>query len=116
MNQDDKKKLDTYTERVATLLKEKKEIDDEIGELVAEAADKLGLRKGNIRKAAKERNMDELERADQRQREEEMDQIRNALGILADTPLGEAAVSTKEKGGRTSKQVKKLADQAGAAC
>lgn len=113
MNKDEKKQLDSYTERVAKLLTDKKEIDDEIGELVAEAAEKLGLRKSNIRKGAKERNMDALDRADQRQREEEMDQIRSALGILADTPLGEAAVDTPTKKG-TTKQVKKIAEETGA--
>lgn len=114
MNKDEKKHLDSATERIATLFREKKEIDDEIAEIVAECAEKTGLRKGNIRKAARERNMDELGRADKRLVEEELDQIRSALGILADTPLGEAAAdaSTKKKG--TSKQVKKIAEETGA--
>lgn len=112
MNKDEKKHLDSATERIATLFREKKEIDDEIAEIVAECAEKTGLRKGNIRKAARERNMDELERADKRLVEEELDQIRSALGILADTPLGEAAEASAKNGG-TSKQVKKIADQAG---
>lgn len=112
MNKDDKKYLDSTTERLATLFKDRKELDDEIAEIVSEAAEKLGLRKGNIRKAAKERNMDELDRADRRQVEEELDQIRSALGILADTPLGEAAEASTRKAGR--KTVKKLAEEAGA--
>lgn len=112
MNKDEKKHLDSATERVAQLYRDRKELDDEIAEIVAECAEKTGLRKGSIRKAAKERNMDELERADIRQREEEMDQVRNALGILADTPLGEAAeAKTKRSGNKT---VKKLAEGAGA--
>lgn len=110
MNQDEKRKLETYTKDIGKLLIEKKKLTDRINELVADAADKLKLRKGNVRNAAKERNMSELERADRRAVEEEMDQIRNALGILADTPLGEAAA---KKGG-TSKQVKKIAEQTGA--
>lgn len=110
MNKEEKKQLESYTERIASLYRDKKELDDEINELVAECAEKLALRKGNIRKSAKERNMDELERSDRRQVEEELDQIRSALGILADTPLGEAA--TAKKG--TNKAVKRLADEAGA--
>lgn len=94
MNQDDKAKLKAVCEYVAGRLKEKKEIDDDIAEHIADAAEKLQLRKGNIRKAAKEMLLDELERADRRLNEEELDQIRLALGILADTPLGESAVST----------------------
>lgn len=111
MNKDEKKQLDSYTERIAKLFNDRKEIDDEIAELTAEAAEKLNLRKGNIRKAAKERNMDELERADRRQVEEELDQIRSALGILADTPLGEAAEASTKK---TSKTVRKIAEETGA--
>lgn len=109
MNKDEKKDLDSATERIAALMNDKKEIDDEIAEIVAECAEKTGLRKGNIRKAARERNMDDLERADRRLVEEEMDQIRHALGILADLPLGEAAV---EAG--TKKRVRKIAEAAGA--
>lgn len=108
MNKDEKKNLDTYTERIARLFNERKELDDEIAELVAECAEKLGLRKGNIRKAAKERNMDDLDRADIRQREDELSEMRHALGILADTPLGEAA----KKG--TSRKVREIAEQTGA--
>ncbi len=111
MNKDEKKQLDSATERIATLYRDKKEIDDEIAEIVAECSEKTGLRKGSIRKAAKERNMDDLERADIRQREEEMDQVRAALGILADTPLGEAAETSAKK---ATKTVKKLAEQTGA--
>lgn len=91
MNKDDKKKLSAYAERVARLLTDKKEIDKEINEVLAEAAEKLQLQKGNIRKAAKELNLDAAERADKRAAEEEMEQIRHALGLLADTPLGQAA-------------------------
>lgn len=93
MNQEDRKKLAAATAQVAKLLNDKKEIDDDIAEIVATTAENLGIRKGNIRKAAKELNMDDLERADRRLQEEEMDQIRSALGILADTPLGDAAVN-----------------------
>jgi len=108
MNQDDKAKLKAVCEYVAEQFKKKKEIDDDVAEHIADAAEKLGLRKGNIRKAAKELLMDELERADRRLNEEELDQVRAALGILADTPLGESAVSaattSKPKRGRKPKQ------------
>ena len=112
MNQTEKKQLESYTERVAKLLEEKREIDDEIKELIAEASEKLGLRKGNIRKAAKEWNLSELDRADRRQVEEEMHEIRSALGLLADLPLGEAAMDATGK--KTSRRVKKIAEEAGA--
>lgn len=111
MNKDEKKQLDSYTERIAKLFNDRKEIDDEIAELTAEAAEKLNLRKGNIRKAAKERNMDDLDRADIRQREDELSEIRHALGILADLPLGEAAEASARK---PSKAVRKIAEETGA--
>lgn len=106
MTEDEKRKLKAVAEYVAGRLREKQEIDDDINEHIADAAEKLQLRKGNIRKAAKEMLLTDTDRADKRLVEEELDQIRHALGILADTPLGEAATvaATPKKRGRKPRQ------------
>lgn len=110
MTEDEKKKLNDVVNQVAELLEQKAQIDDDIAEIVADAAEKLQLRKGNIRKAAKEMLLTETDRADKRLIEEELDQIRNALGILADTPLGEAATAASEKPKRRGRAAKAADD------
>jgi hypothetical protein len=103
MNAEDKKKLNAATAQIAKLYLEKKDIDDQIAEIVATTAEKLNYGKRNIRNAAKELNLTDVQRADKRLQEEELDQIRNALGILADTPLGQAAVPANDSDKKASR-------------
>lgn len=97
MNTEDKKKLDHIVGRVAELEAQKKDIGEEIKELCEEAKDKLGRNPKVIKQLAKEKNWNETERMAQRQLEEELDDCRNALGMLADLPLGENAQERARK-------------------
>lgn len=93
----EEKKLDDYTDRLARLMTEKKELNETINELVTEAADKCGETKKVIKALVKEKAMSEIERAEQRLHEERVDHLRAKLGLLADLPLGEAAVDGEKK-------------------
>lgn len=92
MTKDEKKRLQSYIDRIAQLRTNKKELDDEINELVAEANEQTGINKRVIKQLAKERNWSEVERGENQLIEESLDECRHALGMLLDTPLGEAAV------------------------
>lgn len=87
--------LRTLIERIERLEAEKKAISDDIKDIYAEA-------KGNgydvkiMRKIVSIRRQDENKR---REEEELIDLYMEALGALADTPLGKAAVAC-EFGGR----------------
>ena len=81
--------LRAFIERIERLTDEKKALADDIRDVFAEA-------KGNgfdakiIRKVVSMRRID----ADKRRAEQEMiDLYLEALGMLADTPLGQAAIS-----------------------
>jgi len=89
----DKTKLKQAINQIAQLQTEKKSKDDEINEAVALAAEKFELNKRTIKALAKDTRSNEMERAERRLQEEELDQCRAALGLLADLPLGEAAVA-----------------------
>jgi uncharacterized protein (UPF0335 family) len=93
----DKKKLSAIVERVAQLQASKKTYDEEIKELCEEAKEKLGVQAKVVKQLAKETNWNEIERMAQRQLEEELDSCRNALGLLADLPLGEHAQERVKK-------------------
>lgn len=97
MNSDEKRKLDHIVNRVAELEAKKKEIAEEIKELCDDAKDKLGRSPKVIKQLAKEKNWDEIERMAQRELEEELDDCRSALGLLADLPLGEHAQRRQEE-------------------
>lgn len=91
MNAADKVNLDSIVSRVADLEMQKKEIGEEIQELCKQAKDDLGRSAKVIKQLAKEKNWNEIERMEQRLLEDELDECRGALGLLADTPLGEHA-------------------------
>jgi uncharacterized protein (UPF0335 family) len=94
-----KKKLKPIVERIAQLMKEKNDLDDEIKELVEEAQEKCDVQPKVTRQLAKETNWNEVDRTRQRLLEEELDDARTALGLLADTPLGQGVTdSIKKKG------------------
>ena len=101
MNTEDKKKLEHIVERVAELERQKKELGEEVKELCDEAKGKLGVSVKATKQLAKEKNMDEIERLGQRLLEEEIDNCRAALGMIADLPLGMSATARLEEGGKT---------------
>lgn len=69
--------------QIKTLKFEQKELEDS-------AWEKCGKSAKAIKQLSKESGWDEVKRERQRQLEEEIDQGRAALGLLADTPLGQA--------------------------
>lgn len=78
-------------ERAARMMEEIKESQAELKSFLSEASEELQIGKASLRQAAKEMNMDDGERAQIAAREQELDQLRSTLGILADLPLGQAA-------------------------
>lgn len=91
MNQSERQALNDYAQRVAALERQKKEIADDIKAICDNCKDTTGTRPKVLKQLAKEINWTEIERMDQWMLEEELDECRSALGLLADTPLGEAA-------------------------
>lgn len=91
LNSDDKKKLTNFVGLASSRLAQIKELQDEIKELCADAEEAIGVKSKVLRQLAKERNWNDAERAEQQRLEADLDVCRLALGMLADTPLGEAA-------------------------
>lgn len=81
--------LRSIVERIERLEEEKKTIADDIKDVYAEAKAN-GFDSKTIREVVKRRKMDGAERQEQ---EALLDLYMHALGMLADTPLGEAAVA-----------------------
>lgn len=103
MTQDEAKKLGGVLDEIAKLRADKLDIDHDINDAVASAAEKFGLTKRQVKQLAKERGMSDIEREAEQLHEEQMDQFRNSLGMLAGTALGnaaEAAVQAKGKKGK----------------
>ncbi len=94
MTSAEKKKLQARLDRMTKLIEERKELGDELKELVELTAEESGKTKAVIKQLAKEWGMSQLEREGQRLHEEEMDRLRISLGMLG--PLGEAAMSNLE--------------------
>jgi len=80
--------LRLFIERVERLEEEKKGIADDIRDVYAEAKSQ-GFDPKIMRLIVRERKMD---KADRDEREALLDTYRAALGMLADTPLGQAAL------------------------
>jgi uncharacterized protein (UPF0335 family) len=80
--------LTTYAERVERLHKERDDINTDIREVYAEAKD-AGFDTTILREIVRERRMDPEAR---HSRYALLDAYRQALGMLSDTPLGEAAL------------------------
>lgn len=102
MTRDEEKKLEHIVDRCVLLKGEIDERKEEIKELEESAWEKCAVRPKAIKQLVKEKGWDEVQRMEQRQHEESLDQCRKALGMLADLPLGEHAVERKKK------QTKKL--------
>lgn len=84
----DPDQLKAFVERIERLEEEKRTIADDIKEVYAEAKSN-GFDTKVLRQVVRERRMDD---ADRREREALLDTYRAALGMLADTPLGQAAM------------------------
>jgi uncharacterized protein (UPF0335 family) len=89
----DREKLSSIVERYRVLEDQIKAAKDEQKELAESAKANLGVPAKALKQAAKEMGWDSVERAAQRQLEDALDACRQALGLLADTPLGQAAQS-----------------------
>lgn len=98
-----KKKLEYIVERHAQLAKEIKGLKFEQKELEDSAPEQCGVSAKTVKQLSKESNWSDVEREKQRQREEELDAARAALGMLADTPLGEAEMRRAEENLQQSK-------------
>jgi len=96
MTKDEKKKLTHHLERIQALTEEKKALEGDIKEHIEAASEETGLTKVVVKQLAKEWAMSRLEREAQRLHEEEMDKLRVAIGMLADTPLGMAAMEDRD--------------------
>ena len=89
----DRDALTRYVDRVLVLHNERKTINTDISE-VYEEAKSAGFVTKIIRQIVREKQMDAEERSDHY---DLLDTYRHALGMLADTPLGEAAIDAMER-------------------
>ena len=81
-------KLNSFIERIERLEEEKKSLAEDLKEVYAEAKAQ-GYDVKTMRQIVRLRKMDESDRAEA---EALLETYKNALGMLADTPLGEAAM------------------------
>jgi uncharacterized protein (UPF0335 family) len=88
----DRKKLTDYRDRIARIMEEQKALSVDIKEIAAQCDEAGVASKKEIRKLARESLMDQDVLHDQLER---MDLLRGALGVLVDTPLGQATVEAK---------------------
>lgn len=91
MTPDEKKKLQHIVERYAELNGDIKTAREEQKELADSAWEACGIKPKVVKQLAKEKDWTEVERMERRQFEESLDDCRAALGMLLDTPLGDAA-------------------------
>jgi len=89
----DRDTLRSYVDRVLVLHEERKSLNADIAALYAEAKS-AGFVTAIVRQIVRERQMDADERLDHYAL---LDTYRHALGMLADTPLGEAAIDAMER-------------------
>lgn len=108
----EKKDFKAKIDQIAKKQLEKKEMDDDINDLVATAAEKFGVSKKLVKSLAKETRMSDVERSEQKLFEGEMHHYREQLGILADLPLGEAALAKEanKKNGKSTTKTPAMAD------
>lgn len=101
-------RLRSFIERVERLEEEKRALASDIKEVYAEAKG-TGFDTKIMRRLVKERRMD---KDDLDEQEALLDVYKRALGMLADTPLGEAAVvrlSTKRSGKKKAPEAEPVA-------
>jgi uncharacterized protein (UPF0335 family) len=92
--------LDRYVTRIESLHVDRDAISGDIKEAYAEAKS-AGFVTGIIRQIVRERRMEDDERHDQYAL---LDSYRAALGMLADTPLGQAAMTEAENTARRGRR------------
>lgn len=111
MDSDARKRLEPIVERLAEIREEKKQLSEEEKELIDAAQVDCNVQPKVTRQLAKEKGWNDVERMRQKQLEEELDDARVALGLLADTPLGEHATgNTKNsRNGKARKQAREPA-------
>lgn len=85
------KRFTELAHHYAELESRKKELADDMKACADLAKNELGVPPKALKQAAKELGMDSVERMAQRELEDALDACRLALGLLADTPLGQAA-------------------------
>lgn len=83
--------LERFVDRLVNLETEKKEVSDSIKE-VLEEAESAGFSKKAMRLAVKRKMETADQKAAREQVESDLDLMLSALGMLSDTPLGQAAV------------------------
>lgn len=96
MTSDETKNLTHIVGRYAELNREIQERKWEQKELADSAWEKTGVKPKVVRQLAKEQAWDAVKREEQRQYEEALDECRSKLGMLADTPLGQAEIERVE--------------------
>jgi uncharacterized protein (UPF0335 family) len=85
------KTLEQIVEGVAELRDKQKALAAEIKELAGSAWAEHGIAARAVKQLAEERRMGDVAREKRRQYEEQLQTAREALGMLFDTPLGQAA-------------------------
>jgi uncharacterized protein (UPF0335 family) len=85
--------LKNYVDRVSSLMREQKSLGEDIAQVCAEADEAGVASKREIRKLARESQIEPEVLHSQLQR---MDDLRQALGGFDSTPLGEAALARAE--------------------
>lgn len=85
------KTLEQIVEGVAELRDKQKALAAEIKELAGSAWTEHGIAARAVKQLAEERRMGDVAREKRRQYEEQLYTAREALGMLFDTPLGQAA-------------------------
>src|SRR5262245_52148411 len=93
---DEKKKLKHIVDECRKLEDEIEAAKEKQKELQNAAWEKCGMRPNVIKQLVKEQGWDEVKRMAQRQLEDSLDCCRQALGLLADLPLGEHAIARAE--------------------
>lgn len=96
MNPEEKIKLTDIIDKYAKLSADIQAKRWEQKELAESAWEKCGVEKSVVKQLAKEQAFDDVKKEKLRQHEESLHQCRTLLGLLLDTPLGQAAVSAEE--------------------
>ena len=98
MNQGDVNGIKRDVARIVAINAQVQELKWEAKEIAGAAWNKYGVKAKVVKQLAQESAWDEVQREERRQHEESLDQCRAALGLLADTPLGQAATAVHANG------------------
>jgi hypothetical protein len=98
VNQGDVNGIKRDVARIVAINAQVQELKWEAKEIAGAAWNKYGVKAKVVKQLAQESAWDEVQREERRQHEESLDQCRAALGLLADTPLGQAATVVHANG------------------